>query len=517
MGRRRLPAVWLLATLGGLAVCIQHVTVVKLSAFSPGSSHVSLPNFLRAVEQKVVFSPLDGLLAALFLLGTVLLLYQEARHRVLTEFLQDCFASAPRTFWLLTGSLLVCLRYYLAAGDLSWGGDASHHIAHSWLAARAIADGQVPIWTFFIGTGSPVFQTYGFAFYYLLGLVDLAVGDLVLSLKLVMAAAHVLSGIGMYLLASTLCRSRPAGFIAGLAYALCFWHTQHVLLMGRLPLSLFYALLPWAFYWIEQVVDSERRMRAALPGGACLALLAFTHPGYGAFAMALAGCYSLVRLWSCRRYPDRGGRAARRTPALRPGHRLRRLHEPGHVLRARVHGDARLRHGSVGHSRPDLAAPAGLVEPPLLADPARALSLVRRLPGDLPLRHGPGRRGGPVAAPGGALRRLLDLPDPQPPGRRRLPPAAGQLAAADPLLQRVALPALRRLLPGPGRRRRRPHAPAPRSGARPQPTVHAPAPGDGPRSLPHHLHSALLPPRGIPSHRLGSRDVRRSLRGGLRL
>lgn len=304
--RRPFPTVWLLVFLGALSVCIQQVTVAKFSVFAPGSSHVRLTGFLRAIEKEISFGLLDGLLAALFLLGTALLLYGEARHRALTAFLQDCFASPRKTLWLLTGCLLVCLRYYLSRGELSWAADASHHIANAWLTARAIADSQVPIWTFFTATGSLVFQTYGFAFFYLVGLVDLVFGDLFLSLKLVMAAGHVLSGIGMYLLASTLCRARPAGFIAGMAYALCFWHTQHVLIMGRLPLSLFYALLPWAFYWIEQVFDSPRRMRAALLGGVSLALLNFTHPGYGTFALALAGCYGLVRLWSCWNGPNRG-------------------------------------------------------------------------------------------------------------------------------------------------------------------------------------------------------------------
>ncbi len=348
---RPFPTVWLLVFLGALSVCIQHVTVVKFSVFAPGSSHVRLTGFLRAVEQEISFGLLDGLLAALFLLAAALLLYGEARHRALTGFLQDCFDSPRKTLWLLTGCLLVSLRYYLSRGELSWSADASHHIAHSWLAARAIADGQVPVWTFFIGTGSPVFQTYGFAFFYLVGLADLVFGDFFLSLKLVMAAGHLVSGLGMYHLASSLCRSRPAGFIAGLGYALCFWHAQHVLIMGRLPLSLFYALLPWAFYWIEQVVDSRRRMRAALLGGVSLALLGFTHPGYGAFAMALAGCYGLVRLWSCRGRPDRGA-------VLRAGLLLFVLgiafgsymnvgmyFERGHTR------DARLRHGPV--ERPD--------------------------------------------------------------------------------------------------------------------------------------------------------------------
>ena len=305
-GRVRFPTLWVLISLGALSISLQYVTMTKLWVLSPSRGYVTWGNFLRAVgEEQITFGTLDGLLAALFILFTASLLYGEARQRALTEFLQDCFGSPHKTLWLLTASLAVCGRFYFARGELGWAADASHHLAHSWIAARAIADGQVPIWTFFIGTGSPVFQTYGFVFFYLAGLVDLVLDDFFLSLKLIMGTAHVLSGIGMYLLAASLCRSRSAGFIAGLAYALCFWHTQHVLLMGRLSLSLFYAFLPWAFYWIEQVVDGPRRMTAALLGGVCLALLAFTHPGYGAFAMALTGCYGLVRLWACWGCPER--------------------------------------------------------------------------------------------------------------------------------------------------------------------------------------------------------------------
>ncbi len=306
IGKRPFPTVWMLLFLGVLSVCMQYVTVEKFSVFPPGRSHVTWARFIHAVEQQITFDPLDGVLVALFLVSTACVLYQEVRHRVLTDFLQECFASQRKTVWLLAGCLLVCVRFYLARGELSWGADASHHIATSWMAAQAIADGQVPVWTFFLGTGSPYLQNYGFAFYYLVGLVDLIVGDLGVSLKLTMAAARVLSGIGMYYLTASLCRSRRAGFIAGLGYALCFWHTQHVLIMGRLALSLFYALLPWAFYWVERVVSSPYKARAALLGGISMALLNFTHPGYGTYAMVLLGCYSVVRLWSCWGRPDTG-------------------------------------------------------------------------------------------------------------------------------------------------------------------------------------------------------------------
>ena len=304
LDKRPFPTMWILLFWGGLSICIQYITVEKFSVFAPSNSHITWEKFVRAVEQKITFDPLDGLLVALFLVSTVFLLYKEMRQRVISDFLQDCFASQRKTLWLLAGCSLLCVRFYFARGEWSWAGDASHHIVSSWLTAQTIADGQVPIWTFFMGTGSLYLQNYGFAFFYLVGLVDLVCRDLSLSLKLVMAATHVLSGIGMYYLVASLCRSRRAAFIAGLGYVLCFWHTQHVFIMGRLPLSLFYALLPWAFYWIERVVNSPYKMRAALLGGVSMALLNFTHPGYGTYAMVLLGCYSVIRLWSCWGHPD---------------------------------------------------------------------------------------------------------------------------------------------------------------------------------------------------------------------
>ncbi len=304
--RRRFPILWILLFWGGLCVCMQYVTLEKFSVFHPGASHVTLGKFVGAVTERITFGALDALLLFLFLGSTAILLYKEWRRREISDFLQHCFASRTRTLGLLAGSLLVCVRFYFARGELSWTADASHHIAMSWLAAEAIAAGQVPFWTFSMGTGSPYLQNYGFAFFYLVGVVDLLCRDLFLSLKLTMAAAHLLSGFGMYFLAAGLCRSRRAGFVAGLGYALCFWHTQQVLIMGRLALSLFYAILPWAFHYVERVVASPSRMRAALLGGVSMALLNFTHPGYCTYAMVLLGCYSLVRLWSCRKRADAG-------------------------------------------------------------------------------------------------------------------------------------------------------------------------------------------------------------------
>ena len=105
------------------------------------------------------------------------------------------------------------------------------------------------------GTGSTYCQFYGFLFFYLTGAVNLLFSDLEFSLKFVMGVSHVLSGIGMYLFVRTLF-NRQAGFIAALAYLMCVWHTQQVLMMGRYPLSVFYAALPFPFYFFETSEDT---------------------------------------------------------------------------------------------------------------------------------------------------------------------------------------------------------------------------------------------------------------------
>ena len=283
---------------------MQYITIAKLSVFSPARSFVTLTSYIRAIEDNVSFGWIDISLSVLFLATSALVLWKEKSKRVLTDFLQNVFSSERKTLFLLLGCSLVCVRFYFAPGGMHWAADAAPHIARAYLASRAIADGELPIWTFLMGNGSPYMQNYGFAFFYLVGLVDFFCRDIFLSLKLVMGTTHVLSGVGMYYLASSLCQSRRAGFIAGLGYVLCFWHTQQVLIMGRLPLSLFYALLPWPFYAVESLIRSSYKMRAAFIGGLGIALLNFTHPGYGTYAMVFWGCYCIVRLWSVWGHPD---------------------------------------------------------------------------------------------------------------------------------------------------------------------------------------------------------------------
>lgn len=222
-----------------------------------------------------------------------------ARTGAITALLRRVFTSDQRCAWVLAGLSLLLVRFYFASGDISWSGDGSLHLTYAALAAAIFRDGSWPLWTFSLASGSPFLQFYGFGFFYVVGLCDLLVDDLNLTMKFVLAAGHVASGLSAWLFLRLALRSRAAAFVGGLAFVLTFWHTQQVLIMGRLPLSLFYALLPLPFYYVERLRLPGKAGSSILLGALALAGLVFVHPGYAAWAMVFVTLYAGLRsaLW----------------------------------------------------------------------------------------------------------------------------------------------------------------------------------------------------------------------------
>ena len=288
-----------LVFLAGLLVYLQYTTLAKFGAL-PASGYSSVSLFLGVLDEKVELGWGDALAGSLVPIAFLALLALEFRRQRLTLFFDYIFASEGRTRWFLALSCLVLVRYYFAIGDVNWTGDASAHIAYADIAARSISEFELPIWTNFLGSGTPYLQFYGFLFFYLVGLVDLLFRDLYFSIKFTLAAAHLVSGIGMYMLVRTACGSRRAGFLAGLAFVLCFWHLKQVLIMGRFPVALVYALLPWPFFFFEKLRRCARKGGAVIWGGITLGLLAFAHPGYAFWATVFFVFYVAVRLLADR-------------------------------------------------------------------------------------------------------------------------------------------------------------------------------------------------------------------------
>ena len=286
--------------LTGTAICLfafQYRTLTKLSELPPSMSFVTLGRFVEEIRARVTLDWVDGVLAAVIVTLCLSVFALELWNKRFSCFLDRIFSSSTHTLWLLTISSVVFLRYYLAPGGLSWAGDSSSHLSYAYITAQAMVRGELPIWTNYLGFGSPYIQLYGFLFFYLVGAVDMALNDLDTSLKVVLICSHVASGIGMYAWVLAATQSRRAGFVAGIALVLGFWHTQQVLFMGRLPLSLFYGLAPWPFFFLERSRRAEDIWPWLIGGGFALGLLAFTHPGYGFWITAFFGLYWVLRTW----------------------------------------------------------------------------------------------------------------------------------------------------------------------------------------------------------------------------
>jgi len=295
-----LPAHWPRAPLVLLSILAASLYALQYAVL-PRYDHLPLVtasffDFRMALVTWADWHWADALLLFFIAALCAALLALEICGHQLSRLLELVLAGERSTRLLLALTTLVSTRYYFASGESHWAGDASAHMAYAYAAARAIADFEWPLWTNLMGVGTPYLQYYGFLYFYLVGLVDLIVGDFFTTIKITLALGHWLSVFGMYLLARTACRSRAAGLLAALAYALSFWHVQQVLHMGRYPLSLFYGLLPWPFYFFERLRASRQRTHLALAGAIALGALALTHPGYGFWATFFFAIYAGARL-----------------------------------------------------------------------------------------------------------------------------------------------------------------------------------------------------------------------------
>ena len=286
-----------LALLGALTLALyilQYWTLPKYAVLAQNA--ISFEVFWSGVILLVQPGWQDAVLFALPVLCFSGVVALEIRQREFSHLLARIFSSNRATWLLLLVSALVITRYYFGVGQANWAGDGSAHLAFAYAAIECVAAGEIPIWTNLISLGSPYLQYYGFLYFYIVGLLDLLIGHIFTTIKLSLALGHIASIVGMYMLARTVGRSRAAGFLGALAYALCFWHLQQVLIMGRFPLSLFYAILPWPFYFFERLRLPARRIGAVCGGALTLGLLPFVHPGYGFWATLFFSLYAALRM-----------------------------------------------------------------------------------------------------------------------------------------------------------------------------------------------------------------------------
>jgi hypothetical protein len=296
-GKRRL---WPVETVVSLAVLYISLIALQYTAMPKLAFTVAMQWPIDAYLTnltRIDWSTIDLILFAI-VAGTILVLvFSEVNARGVTRFLNIVFHDRWLSIGLTAITCLVGVRYYFSIGRMTWGGDGSFHTLYAWITSEAFATWTFPIWTPLVSAGTPFLQFYGFTFFYLTGLLNQLVGDLELSIKLVLGIAHAASGLTCYLYMEKATRSRPAGFVAALCYVLSFWHLQQVLIMGRLPVSLIYVLLPLPFYGLECLRQDRFVPPHILAIISCsLGLLFWTHPGYAFWSLLFVCVFALICL-----------------------------------------------------------------------------------------------------------------------------------------------------------------------------------------------------------------------------
>lgn len=249
-------------------------------------------NLLRVPWSTIDISLMTGIAGCLLALISL-----ECHSNRVSNFLLRVFESERNTLILTALASLAAVRYYFSPGYNTWGGDASFHYLYAWIASEGLSQGLFPTWTPVISAGSPFLQFYGPVFFYTVALLERIFGDIEVAIKAVIGLSHAASGITCYLYVRMLTGQRRLGFFAGLCYVLSFWHLYQVLIMGRYPVAIIYALLPLPFYALERLRgENQDRLTSLVIGTLSLALLTFTHPGYAFWVVVFLLIYIVVGL-----------------------------------------------------------------------------------------------------------------------------------------------------------------------------------------------------------------------------
>lgn len=252
-----------LAACLGCNACITWIVLDRVKyalisrALEPGST-ITPSGLLSA--GLAALGAIDIVLLAGFVSVAAMIVYLERRSRAFTRLLSDSgggvvAAGAVMVVWLG--------HSYLGRGYLL-SGDTIAHIAMLTSQVQAITDGQNPHWTNFSYFGLPLSGYYSPTTFWPLAVVDLAIRDPSLSLRLFFALTYLLSAAAMVFLARELGLARIGALIAGMAYAGSFAHLHLLLYRGAVPQALSIVFLPLVLLFLHRLLTN--RCLAAVTG-----------------------------------------------------------------------------------------------------------------------------------------------------------------------------------------------------------------------------------------------------------
>ena len=189
--------------------------------------------------------------------------------------------------------------------------DTWPHLARQSIVYHAIKEGISPFYTFMYYCGFPALRFYSPLFSFLGGpLTLLTGGNLLLALRILLVALHLVSALAMYLYlrrreAQGKKKGEGAGFgpaLGAIVYLVIPWRVLYLSIIANYPQALVYVLLPLVFLALENVLAGrgEKReagagMRQGLLLGLWVGLLFLAHLVYAFFALLFLAVWWATR------------------------------------------------------------------------------------------------------------------------------------------------------------------------------------------------------------------------------
>jgi len=294
---RSVRATWVAlwgTTLATYVLQMSTTAAVKTAGRDAGFTGGARPDLRQFMDLVLgALGALDWIGIALLTASLGALLVLELRGRRVSRVLGSCLSKDGRAAPLLLLITAWAVRGYVDPG-MPHGFDAKQHMSKAFAVTDVLAAGEWPTWSWRWYGGFPLLRFYGPLSYWLAGGLGLLTGA-VAGVKLTLLASHALSGWAIHGLARRWSGSRQVATLATIVYLLAYQRIHTVLLLGRLPEAVLWALFPLLLLCVERFLE-ERSWRPGIAAGVTLGALVLTHPVMGALGGLFAALYCLARL-----------------------------------------------------------------------------------------------------------------------------------------------------------------------------------------------------------------------------
>ncbi|GEM_PF-5713398 len=290
---------FLLIVLGFSLYYNQWVTLEKLSnAVNPIAQFGTFSQFFGFLNQygSRIFSSSDAFFTYLIIAICIILIFMEVRKKTFTDLSETLPRMDRHLILYLFIIALFCMRYYFAIGKDMYNGDAAYFFYLVSRLTESFKSGVFfPYWTNIHGGGAPINQFYGPLHSYVAALFNMLSGNIHFSVKLSLFLFHLMSAIGVYLFIRELFSSKKAGFMAGIATILMYYHPHLIIFPGRYGEGAIWAFYPFLFYFFERYIASLKKINIVLLALTVGALI-LSSIGMSYYFFLFWGIYAATRL-----------------------------------------------------------------------------------------------------------------------------------------------------------------------------------------------------------------------------